>query len=99
MEEIKCGEIFKKIDFRRSKNFYIIRLVDIFFEESKIKIRISKKILSRKRQTIRKDRTQSFGFKAIHCYDCQNADFLIIKGKQFFVFSEVLAEAFSYKNK
>jgi len=31
--------------------------VDIFFEESRIKIRISKKIVSRKRQTIRKDRT------------------------------------------
>jgi cytidylate kinase len=71
--------------------------VDIFFEESRIKIRISKKILSRKRQTIRKDKTQSFRFKAIHCYDCQTADFLIMKGRQFFVFSEVLAEAFPIK--
>ena len=96
MEEVKCGEIFKKIDFRRSKNLYIIRLVDIFFEESRI--RISKKILSRKRQTIRKDRTQSFGFKAFHCYDCQTADFFEERVGSF-LFSEVFAEAFSHKNK
>jgi len=47
-------------------------------------------MLSRKKQTIQKDRTQSFGFKALYCYDCQTADFLIIKGRQFFVFLEVL---------
>jgi hypothetical protein len=78
---------------------YSKAIVDIFFEESRIKTKILKKILSRKRQTIRKDKTQSYGFKAIHCYDCQTADFLIIKGRQFFVFLEVLAEEFSYKNK
>lgn len=39
---------------------YLKAIVDIFFEESRIKIRISKKILSRKKQTIQKDRTQSF---------------------------------------
>ena len=72
--------------------------VDIFFEESRIRIRISKKILSRKRQTIRKDRTQSFGFKAFHCYDCQTADFFEERVGSF-LFSEVFAEAFSHKNK
>jgi len=76
--------------------YNINKIIKLIFKVHDKKNRCLK---SRKRQTIRKDRTQSFGFKALHCYDCQTADFLIIKGGQFFVFSEVLTKAFSHKNK
>jgi len=43
-------------------------------------------IKSRKKQTILKDRTQSFGFKARYCYDCQTADFFNNKKVGSFLF-------------